>query len=110
MRVETGPGPEADEAAEEAEAACLEVVGPHPTRAPRSEEELDQLYDLSVEKYDCLVQQGYRPAEPPTREKWLAEYSSGNAWDPFIDPNTGLLFPEDVCAQPTPGEQPTSSH
>lgn len=109
MRVEVGPGHAQDEAAEEADASCQAELGAKPTRAPISENELDQFYDASLAQYECLVNQGYTPKEPPTREKWLAEYASGRAWDPFIDPNTGRPFPENVCSQPSVGDRPASS-
>lgn len=100
MQVQVG-GEDQMNAADEADSACQEELGPKPTRAPVTGAELAALYDEHVEAYECLVAQGYAPEEPPTRELWLAEYPSGNAWEPHVDPQSLDRFPDDVC--PVPG-------
>lgn len=100
MQVEVG-GEQQMDAADEADAACQEELGPKPTRAPLADAEVEGIYDQSVEAYECLVEQGYEPEEPPTKELWLAEYPSGNAWEPHNNPQSLTRFPDDVC--PVPG-------
>lgn len=92
-----------------AEDDCRKELGPEPTREPLTPDELNRLFDLKVGAYECLVEQGFGPAQPPTREQWLGDYASGNAWEPFDDPDSNVLFPEGVCKDPGAGDLAPSS-
>lgn len=84
------PGPEGDAQLLEALTECQEgQVLPAPVSA--SEEELRGLYDLELERVECLREQGFEPPTIPSRESYVAErkaISEGRAfvgWD-ALDP------------------------
>lgn len=89
------------EAAEQAESACREQLGPAPVQAPLGDSEKLALYGEYFLAYECLVEQGYQPKEPPSSQVWLSQYGSGQEGYPWDDPNSLEPFPEDACPKPT---------
>ena len=100
MKVEHGGDHEGMRAAE---AQCDERLGGSPTFAPVSEAEIGKLYDMELEAYECLVEQGYAPREPSTREEYIAKFDSGTNWRAHQQqlPETPD-FSDAVCPQPMP--------
>lgn len=94
----------------QAQAGCQEIHGLPPEVPPFSERELTVLYEQSVEAYQCLVREGYEPAEPPTLEVFKANYRGGPGAEPYVphmrSPETLARdggppsWPTDVCPLP----------
>lgn len=100
MKVEHGGDVEGMRAAE---ARCDERLGGSPTFSPLSEAEIGKLYDMELEAYECLVEHGYAPREPSTREQYLAEFESGENWRAHQQPLPETPdFPDTQCPQPRP--------
>lgn len=99
------------EAFEQAEAACRADAGEPPSPPGWTDEELTNLYEQSVEAYQCLVSEGYHPAEPPSLATFMSDYRSAGARLPYLphmnpeagpgSPNVRLMLPEDICPSPT---------
>lgn len=102
--------PEQHEALARAEDACRQAVG-EPSAPPGwTDEELASIYEQSVTAYQCLVEEGYQPAEPPSLPTFMADYRSGGIRVPYLPhmnpvrgPEEDPMFPDDVCAIPTLG-------
>lgn len=83
-----------------AAAVCTEEFGGYPTEAPISDEELAAFYDLHVEAYQCLVDHGYTPVPPSTKEQFVATYLSGESWYSHLSPVPETTIPDTECPQP----------
>lgn len=85
----------------EAEQSCEEKIGAAPEMPLLSDAELGKLYDLEVQAYECLVEHGYQPDPPSTREEYVATYYTGTSWTAFFPstPGSGML-PDTECQQP----------
>lgn len=56
---------------------------------PKSDADLRTIYDRWVGERDCLVGLGYRPEEPPSFEKFVADWRSPQGpWDPLAAVDT----------------------
>lgn len=73
VRTDTGTGEQA-EAFAELDTRCKEELGAAPQPDVYTGVELSTLYDLQVDGYDCLVEAGFDPLPPPSREKYVADY------------------------------------
>lgn len=102
------PPPEQKQAWEEVIRACEEELGPVPGYEPLTAEQLSILYDLELERADCLEENGYTVSEPSTRETFIAQ--SRALQDGEVDdddwpwsPSTGINDPESIelCPQPS---------
>lgn len=90
---------EAFEVAEQVEAACQDAVGPYPTPAPLTAEEASALYDANLEAKACLELHGVVVEEPPSREKYVADYLAMEPpWSPYATVADRM---DAVCPQPT---------
>lgn len=56
----------------EANQRCMEESG---LLDPYTESQLNELYDLEVENYECLLAAGYTPTAPPSRQQFI------DAWE-----------------------------
>lgn len=63
-------------------AACRDRFAPY---QEKTEKEIREIYTRWVAERTCLVELGYQPAEPPSVEKFVADWKTG-PWDPI----TGL--------------------
>lgn len=53
---------------------------------PLNREQLENLYDYFVgPQKACLEGQGYQISQPPSKERFIENYYSGDGWDPFIE-------------------------
>lgn len=94
--------PKSQDAAYDAALRQCEELSDPPSIAPVSPEEASDLYDDSLKAYECLIAEGFSPAEPPSREKFLQDYADRREpWDPFWQPDTQTPLPDDVCEQPS---------
>lgn len=95
--------PHADpEGVQQAQLTCEERIGGRPEMPLASDEELSKMYDLELEAYQCLVNHGYQPMEPSTREEYIESYYTGESWFAFL-PATGTgMLPDTECSQPMP--------
>jgi NADPH:quinone reductase-like Zn-dependent oxidoreductase len=99
-RVVAGPqGTQLSEVQSACEQAAADagLVGELPTT--KSREFLTALYQAATFEYQCLVEHGFNPTEPPS-EEWYID--NGGAWDPFADlPIEEYYAAEDVCTRNT---------
>lgn len=84
--------------------ACEETLGGVPESPPLSAEELGALYDLEIEAYACLVDHGYEPAPPSSKEQFVATYATGESWYAHQSPVEGGVIPDTQCPQPDPAD------
>ena len=60
---------------------------------------------LSVDAYQCLKDHGYAPVEPPSLEKFMADYRSEGVEVPYLPhmaaERGASSLPEADCARPT---------
>jgi hypothetical protein len=59
--------------------ACREKYSPYHEKTTG---ELRVIYDRWVAERDCLTELGYRPAEPPSFEKFVSDWRTG-PWNPL---------------------------
>lgn len=59
-----------------------------PYRTVQTDADIRIVYDRWVKERECLVGLGYQPTEPPTFEKFLADWRGSGPWMPIdgIDP------------------------
>lgn len=52
---------------------------------PSTDAELRQMYDNLVARYECIRDEGYEPAAPPSFDSWLETFRADQEapWDPF---------------------------
>lgn len=73
-----------------------------PDAPPATREELGGMYELELNRIECLKDNGFEPAPPPSREKYiedrqqLEQAGGGTVYDP-LDP--GLLEADDDIMQ-----------
>lgn len=79
---------------------CVEQLGGWPTAAPVGTEELEKLYELELEAYQCLIDHGYQPEPPSTQEEYVATYVTGESWYAFKPDVPGGTIPDSECEQP----------
>lgn len=78
---------------------CSTIVGGEPETQPVTDLEKAKLYDLEMEAYECLLELGYEPDPPPTREHYVESFDMGPPW--FSHSNSDqLVLPTDVCPPP----------
>lgn len=80
--IESKVAPEQQEAFLSARQECLDELGyggPPPSLDPGV---LILIYEERIATRECLADEGYSMAEPPTQETFV---DSGGAWDPFED-------------------------
>jgi hypothetical protein len=53
-----------------------------------SDADIRVIYDRWVKERECLVGLGYRPMEPPTFEKFVADWRGTGPWDPLAGVDT----------------------
>lgn len=100
--VKTAHGAQYDEF-RQAGQECDQEFGPLPSAAPASDEELSKFYDLQVESYECLVEHGHNPMPPPSRETYIAQFPTGQAWDAYLPAQEGQPYIDDpACPRPQP--------
>lgn len=86
----------------EAEDACNNDFGPLPTSAPLTDAELSKFYDLQVDSYECLVDHGYSPSRPPSREIFIATYEAEGSWEAHLPDDPGATYLESSeCPRPS---------
>lgn len=85
-------------------ATCEETLGGAPESPPLSREELEALYDLEMEAYTCLIDHGYQPAPPSSKEQFVATYASGESWYAHKSPVEGGVIPDTDCPYPEPAD------
>ena len=71
-------------------AIFTECTDKYPTPdKPKTDAEVRVIFDRWVKERECLVGLGYHPVEPPTFEKFLADWNSTGPWMPIdgIDTN-----------------------
>lgn len=71
-------------------AIFTECMDKYPTPdKPKTDAEVRVIFDRWVKERECLVGLGYQPVEPPTFEKFLADWNSTGPWMPIdgIDTN-----------------------
>ena len=78
---------------------CAAQAGGEPALLPVTELEKGAMYDLEVEAYECLVEHGYVPDPPPTRERYVETFDTG-PWAGHLRVEGGWL-PDDECPKPT---------
>lgn len=111
FRVERAPDgsatihqPEADTDGEITRAAMKECEesADFPELISLTEQEINGLYDLSVEAEACLREAGFSPAPAVSREQFVQDYRSSDgssAWTPF-EGIANIEAAERVCPQP----------
>lgn len=53
---------------------------------PLDDGQLSRLYDyFAGPQRECLEGEGYQVSDPPSKESFIDNYSSGQGWDPFIE-------------------------
>jgi len=60
-----------------------------PPNVPKADDELRVIYDRWVDERDCLIELGYRPALPPSFEKFATDWRSTGPWMPIDGVDTG---------------------
>lgn len=65
---------------------CEKLAPPY---IPKTDDELRVIYDRWVDERDCLIELGYRPAPPPSFEKFAADWRSTGPWMPIDGVDTG---------------------
>ena len=65
---------------------CQKLASPPPEK---TDQELRTIYDRWVTERECLVGLGYHPTEPPTFEKFAADWRSSGPWMPIDGVDTG---------------------
>lgn len=81
-----------------------------PDSPPATREELGGLYDLQLDRIECLESNGYEPEPPPSREKYiedrqqLDQSGGGISWDPLdprlIEPDDDIMELQEQCPSP----------
>lgn len=85
-------------------ATCEKKLGGSPESPPLSHEELEALYDLEVEAYTCLVNHGYEPMPPSSKEQFVATYATGESWYAHQSSVEGGVIPDTDCPYPNPSD------
>lgn len=102
IEIDEGP-PEQSVQFTAAREACVDEQGGYPTSSKLSSEEIGRLYDLQVEGRRCLLARGEVIGEPPSREKFIADYEGSLAglgtipWSPWLESSEDGL---EACPQP----------
>ncbi len=66
---------------------CRRLV---PRKPPKTDADIRVIYDRWVLEYECLLQLGYQPKEPPSFETFLSDWRSPKGpWDPITGVDTG---------------------
>ncbi len=73
---------ESDLPADELRAVSEECNKLAPVTPERTVQELRVIYDRWIDERQCLVGLGHQPAEPPSFEKFVADWKTG-PWDPI---------------------------
>lgn len=60
-----------------------------PSAPVMTDRELRAIYDRWVKERECLVGLGYHPTEPPTFEKFAADWRTTGPWGPLDGVDTG---------------------
>lgn len=81
-----------------------------PDPPPASRSELSGMYDLQLERIECLKESGYEPAPPPSREKYIEDRQQldraggGVSWDPLdprsLDADDDIMELQERCPVP----------
>lgn len=67
------PGPAGEEQLLQDWAECEEQAG-FPEARPLPAEDLSRMYDLALDRAECLRANGWEPAEPPSRQTYIEHY------------------------------------
>lgn len=86
------------------EDACEERIGPQPTPAPLTENEIAEFYRQDLQIAECLAAQGVEVDEPPSLELYTQDYL---AMEPPWAPYDGVHDTAALAACPRP--QPSDS-
>lgn len=86
IEYESVPG--TDQHSEEIYEACAAEMGGEPTAAPLSEAEIGLVYEELLKVRECLLAEGYEASDPPSRETFIAQYTSAAStetgpWTPY---------------------------
>lgn len=85
---------------------CVAEVGLPPEVPALNDEFLAGLFDLYVIQAQCLREQGYAIAEPPSRKVWVEGYD-GESWNPLMEVQRAgrdVAEADRLCPQPDPRE------
>lgn len=88
------------------DADCVDEVGLPPEVPALDDEFLAGLFDLYVVQAQCLRDQGYVIAEPPSRKVWVEGYD-GESWNPLMEVHLAgrdVSEADRLCPQPDPRE------
>lgn len=85
---------------------CAERLGGYPTFAPFTDEELGALFELELKTYQCLLDHGYQPEPPSSKEQFVATYRTGDSWYSYrLPPGQTLTQSAEMeCPQPRPAD------
>lgn len=73
----------ADLPADQVHAISEECQKLAPPTVPKTDAEMRVVYDKWVDERNCLIELGYRPAPPPSFEKFAADFRSTGPWMPL---------------------------
>lgn len=98
LQIEVGGQHEAYHRASE---ECDQEVDYGAAAAPLAEPEIRWLYDENIKAYDCLVANGFSPAEPVSFGVFLADYQEGRPpWTPFLTAQSNAPIMTESCPEP----------
>lgn len=104
--IEIPPGPDGERQLLDAWEECDAAAG-YPEVVPFSDKELSKMYDLALERAECLRTNGWDPVEPPSRTLFIEHYQllqAGASEEPPYDPASRYAPAEqnailEVCPQ-----------
>src|SRR5690606_24178036 len=66
---------------QEARARCADQVGgPLASHLPLDSAQMEKLYNLEVQAFECLTNLGYTLSSPPSLQKYFDEWETAAAW------------------------------
>lgn len=91
-QIASPPGPDGEENLLRNWEECDDLAG-FPEPVVFSDEDLSRMYDLQLERGECLRAKGWEPAEPPSRQTYIEHYKflqQGGSEEPPYDPAMDL--------------------
>lgn len=88
------------------DAQCVQEVGLPPEVPALNDQFLAGLFELYVVQAQCLREQGYMIAEPPSQKVWVEGYD-GESWNPLMEVHRAgrdVAEADRLCPQPDPRE------
>lgn len=77
---------------------CNARVGPAPTPAQLSEDEIRDRYQFLLEARECLIAAGFAVSDPPSEDAFVDSWPT-EAWSPYLDIDQGFERAIEECPQ-----------